>query len=261
VLPSLANVAAYVALIASVEFVLLILAHELLRRIPGGLLHSRFNQVAGAILGGFEIVLIVAIGLAVFINLPISAAQKKVVQNGTIAANLANLGNRMQSFVNLVPGNDLTQTLNLLTVDPESHETVSLGFTTTNVHVNEAAEERMLSLVNQERTGRGLNALKLNVKARQVARAHSQDMFARGYFSHITPEGLDPFERMRRGGVAFDAAGENLALAPTLDLAHTGLMNSPGHRANILSPDFNTVGIGVIDGGPYGLMITQDFTD
>jgi uncharacterized protein YkwD len=86
-------------------------------------------------------------------------------------------------------------------------------------------------------------------------------MFARGYFSHISPEGKSPFDRMKAGGVSFGSAGENLALAPTLELAHQGLMNSPGHRANILSPKYKTVGIGIINGGPYGLMVTQDFSD
>jgi len=119
----------------------------------------------------------------------------------------------------------------------------------------------VLVLLNHERTTRGLPALTFNDTARTVARAHSTDMFARGYFSHINPEGKNPFDRMRAGGVKFGSAGENLALAPTLALAHTGLMNSPGHRANILSPNYTTVGIGIVDGGPYGLMVTQDFTD
>ncbi len=69
-----------------------------------------------------------------------------------------------------------------------------------------------------------------------MARAHADDMFRRGYFSHDTPEGVDPFQRMKQAGIVFGLAGENLALAPTLDIAHNGLMNSPGHRANILKP-------------------------
>jgi uncharacterized protein YkwD len=84
-------------------------------------------------------------------------------------------------------------------------------------------------------------------------------MFARGYFSHVTPEGRSPFDRMEAAGVSFRTAGENLALAPTLRIAHTGLMNSPGHRANILRPAFGRLGIGVMDGGPRGLMVTQNF--
>ena len=84
-------------------------------------------------------------------------------------------------------------------------------------------------------------------------------MFARGYFAHDTPEGRSPFDRMHEGGVSFQTAGENLALAPTLQVAHNGLMNSPGHRANILGRDFGRVGIGILDGGMRGLMVTQNF--
>jgi uncharacterized protein YkwD len=84
-------------------------------------------------------------------------------------------------------------------------------------------------------------------------------MFARSYFSHISPEGLEPFDRMHQAKVRFFSAGENLALAQTLPSAHQGLMNSPGHRANILRPAYGRVGIGVLDGGRYGLMVTQNF--
>jgi uncharacterized protein YkwD len=64
---------------------------------------------------------------------------------------------------------------------------------------------------------------------------------------------------MRRSRLRFLAAGENLALARTLPMAHQGLMNSPGHRANILRASFGRVGIGIADGGRYGLMVTQNF--
>ena len=84
-------------------------------------------------------------------------------------------------------------------------------------------------------------------------------MWERSYFSHYTPEGKDPFERMKDGHVDYRTAGENLALAPTLQIAHTGLMNSPGHRANILNPNFGRVGIGILDGGRRGIMVSQEF--
>ena len=85
------------------------------------------------------------------------------------------------------------------------------------------------------------------------------DMFNRGYFSHITPEGQTPGNRMRKEGVRFITSGENLALGQTLLICHNGLMNSPGHRANILNPAYERIGIGILDGGKYGLMITQNF--
>jgi uncharacterized protein YkwD len=86
-------------------------------------------------------------------------------------------------------------------------------------------------------------------------------MLAQGYFSHIDAQGHDPFYRMKAAGISFGAAGENLALAPTIKLAHQGLMNSPGHKANILSTHYRTVGMGIIYAGQYGYMITQEFTD
>jgi uncharacterized protein YkwD len=119
----------------------------------------------------------------------------------------------------------------------------------------------MLELVNQERIAAGLRPLAPDPELREVARRHSADMFERGYFAHATPEGRDPFDRMREANVHFVTAGENLALAPTVQLAHTGLMNSPGHRANILHPEFGRVGIGIMEGGIRGLMVTQDFRD
>ena len=86
-------------------------------------------------------------------------------------------------------------------------------------------------------------------------------MLKKGYFSHYTPEGLSPFDRMEKVGIVYLAAGENLALSPNADLAMQGLMNSEGHKANILSKDFGKVGIGAIDGGVYGQMYCQEFTD
>ena len=64
---------------------------------------------------------------------------------------------------------------------------------------------------------------------------------------------------MKDAHIKFRTAGENLALAPTLQIAHTGLMNSPGHRANILNPAFGRVGIGIMTGGRRGIMVSQEF--
>ena len=158
-------------------------------------------------------------------------------------------------------GEAVEETLGMLTVKPQSNERVELPFTVTRPNADAAAEARMLELLNAERTSRGLKALQPDDTIREVARRHSTDMFDRGYFAHLNPEGKTPFERMREGGVRFRAAGENLALAPTVDVAHNGLMNSPGHRENILNTAFGRVGIGVMDGGLHGKMFTQNFAD
>ena len=67
--------------------------------------------------------------------------------------------------------------------------------------------------------------------------------------------------RLLDADVDFILAGENLAFAPSLDLAHDGLMQSQGHRENILAEEFSRIGIGVIDGGSYGKMFVQVFAD
>lgn len=122
-------------------------------------------------------------------------------------------------------------------------------------------EQQMLQLVNAERKKRNLKPLVFDDQLKQVARAHSADMLKRGYFSHRTPEGKDPFDRMKKAGITYKRAGENLAYASTLTGAHKGLMNSPSHRAAILNKSFGRIGIGIVDGGPNGLMISQEFRD
>jgi uncharacterized protein YkwD len=106
-----------------------------------------------------------------------------------------------------------------------------------------------------------LKPLILDTGLQEVARAHSKDMFARGYFAHNTPDGLTPFDRMDKAGIKYITAGENLALAPDVETAHRGLMDSAGHKANILSADFGKVGIGVIKSSKYGEMFSQEFTN
>jgi uncharacterized YkwD family protein len=122
-----------------------------------------------------------------------------------------------------------------------------------------AEEQQMWQLVNMERTSRGLNALQIHPGLVKLARMKSQDMITHNYFSHQSPTYGSPFDMMRREGISYRFAGENLAGAPTVERAHTALMNSPGHRANILNPNFTHIGIGIIDGGMFGKMFTQMF--
>ena len=107
----------------------------------------------------------------------------------------------------------------LTTVEPGTNETVELPFTVTEMQPMPSLEAVMLDLINQERISRGLNALEADPEMREVSIKHSVDMFERRYFSHVTPDGKDPFDRMRDMDVTFRTAGENLALAPTLQIA------------------------------------------
>lgn len=135
-----------------------------------------------------------------------------------------------------------------------------LPFTITEgLTVSEADEQKMLELVNQSRRQHGLAPLTFDPELGSVARAHSREMFELGYFAHQSPVTGAPGDRLHAAGIAFGVAGENLAYAPTVEIAHRGLMQSPGHRANILSPDFQRVGIGVVAAPNGGKMFTQEF--
>ena len=205
--------------------------------------------------------IILAFILSIIVTFPSSPIIKEAVNNSVIGSKLVANTSQFESILNEIFGGALNETLNFLTVEPKSNETIQLHFKVTNGTVDANAEAQMLQMVNQQRITQGLDPLVANSALRTIAREHSDDMFKRGYFSHYTPEGLSPFDRMSKANINYQYAGENLALAPSTSLAMQGLMNSPGHRANILSPNFHKVGIGVINGGIYGEMYTQDFTN
>jgi uncharacterized YkwD family protein len=120
-------------------------------------------------------------------------------------------------------------------------------------------EQQMLQLVNQARAQNNLPALKIDMEVTNVARIKSQDMIDNNYFSHNSPKYGSPFDMMKSFGVDYVSAGENIAGNQDVQSAHNALMNSPGHRKNILSPDFTHIGIGIKKGGSYGNMFTQMF--
>ena len=157
----------------------------------------------------------------------------------------------------------INETLTFITISPDASpdDFVELGYLVRDGVVDEGAETAMFTLLNRERKRHGLQPLALSFELRDLSRAYATEMFEQGFFSHYSPAGESPFDRMQESGIGFLAAGENLALAPNVTLAHEGLMNSPGHRANILSAEFGKVGIGVIDGGIYGQMYVQEFTN
>ncbi|HEY3375717.1 MAG TPA: stalk domain-containing protein [Candidatus Aquicultor sp.] len=122
-------------------------------------------------------------------------------------------------------------------------------------------EQTMLNLVNKERRANGLNPLEIDPKLELMARRYSQEMIDHNFFSHTSPVSGQLLDRVTAAGVedGWLLAGENLAGAPTVEAAFEGLMNSPSHKENMLEPKYTHAGIGVVDGGPYGKMFTQEF--
>ena len=221
--------------------------------------YSGLNRFMGLLPGFITGIIYATIISALLLALPLWNGITNQTRNSQIANKLSTGVEWMNEKLSPVFDKAINQTINNLTIHPASNESVKLPFTDQHPEVRADLESEMLQLVNEERTTRGLQPLKSDPELTQLARAHCRDMFARGYFAHITPEGKSPFDRMNDAHVDFTTAGENLALAHSLSIAHNGLMHSPGHRANILNPSFGRVGIGILDGGFYGLMVSQEF--
>jgi len=117
----------------------------------------------------------------------------------------------------------------------------------------------MLDLINQERSKAGVGPLKIDSKLQKMAQAKSDEMVAKSYFSHTSQTYGSPFDMMKKFGISYTSAGENIAGNSSVDKAHTALMNSPGHKENILKSSFNYIGIGVTASPKYGKMFAQDF--
>ncbi|WP_420585246.1 CAP domain-containing protein [Ruegeria sp.] len=135
-------------------------------------------------------------------------------------------------------------------------------------------EQEMLALINEERVSRGLVPLQLETQLNASSEDHSAWMLGTDTFSHTGEGGSSATERMRDAGFDFTGSwrsGENIAwqsergaegASDDVEQLHQSLMNSPGHRANILNPDFRYIGIGIEEGDYNGwdaVMVTQNF--
>ena len=224
------------------------------------ILKSR-NKIFGIFLGILSGAILISFMLILIVTLPIAAPVKRSVSSSRIGNFLLSNAQGWEKSINNVFGGAISETINFLTVEPKGNEIVQLNYKTKDVLPDSIAEQYMFKLINKERNAKGLQEIVFDDQLRDVGRKHCKNMFERGYFSHYAPEGFSPFDRMEEAGILYNFAGENLALSPNADIAMQGLMNSLGHRANILSVNFGRIGIGIIDGGIYGKMFCQEFTD
>lgn len=257
--PNLAKPIGFFVLWTVIQMIFWGLTVLIFHYIPTLFHENKNNKTLGTIPGALKGLLIVAIFLIILMILPFSQSLKDTLSKSVFANALIKSTAKIENQMETVFGQ--LNTLTFIGTVSETDGTNELNFSTNNFQNDEEAEEEMLDLVNKERTKNGLLPLIADPLIRNVARAHSMDMLQQGYFAHEDLMGLTPADRLALSHVTFRVAGENLALAPSIDLAHIGLMNSPKHRENILDPEFGRVGIGVMDAGPYGLMITQNFVD
>ena len=122
-----------------------------------------------------------------------------------------------------------------------------------------AEEQTLLDLVNSERRKAGAGVLAFDMNVVKVAREKARDMVDNKYFAHQSPTYGSPFDMLRKFGVTYKTAGENIAGNPTVEGAFKAWMNSPGHKKNILNGNFNYCGFGIVKSPTYGKVLVQQF--
>src|SRR5437763_8866603 len=121
------------------------------------------------------------------------------------------------------------------------------------------AERDLLEKANSDRARAGLPLLRMDAGLVRAARAHAAEMAAQKHISHQFSGEPSPSDRIAAlSSLHLEHTGENVAMAPNVDQAHEGLMASPPHRDNLLSPKFNVAGFGVFRQG-HMLYVAQDF--
>lgn len=257
----IAKVFSFIILGFTAETIFFLLIRVFYKLIPKRIINSFLNKIFGPVPALANALVITTFLLTLVVAVPVNPQIKKAIFSSKIGNQLVTYTQLLERELSAVFGEAVLDTLSFVTIPPSSSERVNLQFTLQETSIDETAETAMFKLINQERQKRKLPILSSSDKLKEIARSYGKEMFSKGYFSHISKDGETPFERLEKNGVVFYAAGENLAFAPTVELAHQGLMQSEGHRANILSAEFGKVGIGIIDGGVFGKMFVQEFTD
>ncbi|MEH6991339.1 SafA/ExsA family spore coat assembly protein [Neobacillus drentensis] len=129
-----------------------------------------------------------------------------------------------------------------------------------SLDATKSIESQVVQLTNQERAKNGLGPLTQDWELSRVARYKSVDMRDKNYFSHTSPTYGSPFTMMKNFGISYRAAAENIAAGQTTaQEVVNSWMNSPGHRANILSGKYTLIGVGYAKGGSNRHYWTQMF--
>jgi len=258
---SFANALGFLIAAVSVEVILSLIFAKIIRKVPLKLWKKWWSRFLGVFPAVAEALIIISFVLLFLIALPISPSIKSDLTKSKLGWVLVQKTTGVEAKINEIFGGVIEDSLTYLTSRPGSTESIPITAEIGELRIDEQEEIAMFNLVNKERKERGIKELVSRDDTVRVARRHAEDMWKRSYFGHVSPEGKDLGQRLAEEEVRFFLAGENLALSPTLITAHTGLMNSPGHRENILDERFKRMGIGVIDNGVYGKMFVQVFTD
>lgn len=232
-----------------------------LKQIPKKFFRFKLDKFAAVLPAIGEALVLITFILTLILSFPLGSSIRKDISESKIGGYLVEKSSGLNARLGDIFGAAIEDSLTYLTIKPGSEETVAIPAMEGELVVDEDSEGEMFRLVNEVRIKNGLHALKWNSQSNVVAREYAKDMWERAYFGHYSPEGEDVGDRLDKAEINYSFAGENLALAPTVQIAHTGLLNSEGHRENIMHPRFQTLGIGVVENGFYGKIFVQVFTD
>lgn len=246
------------------EVIFFIAAKLITKKIPAKFLRSKINVFLSFLPAVFQAVLLFSFILTFIISLPVRGSLKADVLRSKSGPYAIRFSQEFEEKLKPVFHQAIIETLNFLTIKPSSEEMVDLNFklNQNDLKIDQQSEKTMFKLINKERASRGIKPLVFDERLTKAAEDYGKEMFINGFFSHFSKvDNSSPAERLKRKQIDFFVTGENLAFAPDVQIAHNGLMNSQGHRENILSSQFNRVGVGVVDGGIFGKIFVQEFTD
>lgn len=229
-----------------------------------------WEKYARVIVAGFTGLILFAFFFALALSLPIHPWLKNEITKSVIANSLLQQTQEVEIAIQDSFGRASYETLNFLTIKPIKEIATDIGITYMHSKDNpravgtlmpdRASELEMLRLVANARLEHGLTLLTVRPELTEAAREHAADQWRRNYFGHISPDGESPIGRLHKANIPFNVVGENVALAASAEIVEIGLINSDEHRANILDPNYNNIGIGVIDNGTQGKIFVQIFT-
>jgi uncharacterized membrane protein required for colicin V production len=263
-LPATARPVAFVLVIVIVEALFSLAGYfavaPIVRKVHGLSTVARgLDKWLGVVPSAARSLFVVGIVLAAAVVSPVPAEFKAAVESSRIARGLIERVTALQPQLAALSG-QLGDGVPVFVTKLGADDTEKLDLPNDlQLAADPVAERQMLELVNDERRSVGLRELQWDDRLVPVARQHSEEMFRLKYFSHTSPVTGSPFDRLKAAGITYTRAGENLAYAQSVTIAHLGLMESQGHRENILRPEFTRFAVGVMSAGPYGRMFTQLF--
>ncbi len=233
-------------------------------RLPG---LNLINRAWGAGLAGAWGLFVATLVLSLLAIAPLPAAMSGQLDDSAVTRTLTDPAGMPQQLFTRLSGDRIVQTLlnlrNLVggeRVVLEGEE--SLRFDPVDPAETAAAPAEaadVYDLLNRSRVEAGKPPLAWSDILADVAASHAAEMYATGVFSHRSEQTGLLTDRLAAAGIVYTVAGENLALAISPTDVHRGLMESEGHRSNILAGDFTRVGVAIVD-GPLGLMTVEVFT-